>query len=35
MDGFARRPIAIIWNPRHYLSRAARDFMDYVIETVV
>ena len=34
-DDFARRPIAIMWNPQHYLSRAARDFMDYVIKTVV
>jgi len=33
-DEFARRPISIIWNPRHYLSRAAKDFRDYVIETV-
>ncbi len=35
IDDFARRPIAIIWNPQHYLSRAARDFMDHVIKTVI
>ncbi|MBQ2751746.1 MAG: LysR family transcriptional regulator [Oscillospiraceae bacterium] len=35
IDDFARRPISIIWNPQHYLSRAARDFRDYVIETIV
>ena len=35
VDDFARCPIALIWNPQHYLSRAARDFMDYVIKTVV
>ena len=33
VDDFARRPIAIFWNPRHYLSRAALDFRDYIIET--
>lgn len=33
LDGFAKRPIAIIWNPRHYLSKAALDFRDYVMET--
>lgn len=33
LDAFAKRPIAIIWNPRHYLSRAAVDFRDYVMET--
>ncbi|MBQ3252424.1 MAG: LysR family transcriptional regulator [Oscillospiraceae bacterium] len=32
-DDFAKRPIAIIWNPRHYLSKAALDFRDYVMET--
>lgn len=26
-----RRPIAIIWNPRRYLGRAARDFREYVL----
>ena len=31
VDDFARRPIAIIWNPRHYLSRAALDFRDYIL----
>ena len=29
-DSFARRQVAIIWNPRHYLSRAARDFRDFI-----
>ena len=33
VDDFAKRPIAIIWNPRHYLSKAAVDFRDYVMET--
>lgn len=33
VDDFAKRPVAIIWNPRHYLGRAARDFRDYVMET--
>lgn len=33
LDTFARRPIAIIWNPRHYLGRAALNFRDYVMET--
>lgn len=33
LDDFAKRPIAIIWNPKHYLSRAAIDFRDYVMET--
>ena len=33
LDEFAKRPIAIIWNPRHYLSKAALDFRDYVMET--
>lgn len=33
LDDFARRPIAIIWNPKHYLSKAALDFRDYVMET--
>ena len=33
LDTFARRPIAIIWNPKHYLSRAAVDFKDFVMET--
>lgn len=31
-DEVAKRPIAIIWNGRHYLSRAAEDFKNYVIE---
>jgi len=35
LDDFARRPISIIWNPKHYFSRAATDFKKYVIETVV
>lgn len=25
------RPIAIIWNPKRYMGRAARDFRDYVL----
>ena len=33
VDEFAKRPIAIIWNPRHYMGRAAIDFRDYVMET--
>jgi len=33
-DKFARRPIALIWNPNHYLSRAAMDFRDYVISSI-
>ena len=33
LDSFAKRPIAIVWNPKHYLSRAAIDFRDYVMET--
>ena len=33
LDDFAKRPIAINWNPRHYLSKAALDFRDYVMET--
>ena len=33
LDEFAKRPIAIIWNPKHYLGRAAVDFRDYVMET--
>lgn len=32
-DSFAKRPLALIWNPRHYLSKAALDFKDYVMET--
>ena len=32
IDDFAKRPIAIIWNPRHYLSKAALDFKNYVIQ---
>ena len=32
-DDFAVRPIAVIWNPRHYLSRAARDFREYALQT--
>lgn len=31
LDDFARRPVAIIWNPKHYLSRAALDFRDYLV----
>lgn len=30
-DSFAKRPLAIIWNSRHYLNRAALDFRDYVL----
>lgn len=26
-----RRPIALIWNPRRYLGKAAKDFRDYVL----
>ncbi len=33
LDDFAKRPIAIIWNPKHYLSKAAKDFRDFVMET--
>lgn len=33
LDEFAKRPIAIIWNPRHYLGRAAVDFRNFVMET--
>ncbi len=33
LDEFARRPIAIIWNPKHYLGKAAKDFRDFVLET--
>lgn len=33
-DDCAQRPIAIIWNPNHYLSRAAVDFREYVFRTV-
>lgn len=33
LDAYAKRPIAIIWNPKHYLGRAAIDFRDYVMET--
>lgn len=29
-DSIAKRQVAIIWNPRHYLSRAARDFRDFI-----
>lgn len=32
IDSFAKRPIAIIWNARHNLSQASKDFRDYVIE---
>lgn len=28
-DNAARRTIAIVWNEKHYLSRAARDFLHY------
>jgi len=31
LDDFARRPVAIVWNPRRYLSRAAVDFREYVL----
>lgn len=31
-DSFARRSISLIWNPRHYLSRAALDFRDFVMK---
>lgn len=31
-DEFARRPTAIFWNPNHYLSHAARDFLQFVID---
>ena len=33
LDDFAKRPIAIIWNPKHYLGKAAKDFRDFVMET--
>lgn len=32
-DDVSRRPIALIWNPKRYLGRAARDFRDYVMTT--
>ena len=32
-DDYAERPIAIIWNPKHYLGKAARDFRDYTLKT--
>jgi len=32
-DDYAVRPIAIIWNPKHYLGKAARDFRDYTLKT--
>lgn len=32
-DDYAERPIAIIWNPKHYLGKAARDFKDYTLKT--
>jgi hypothetical protein len=32
-DDFAVRPIAIIWNPRHSLGQAARDFLAYTLQT--
>ena len=32
-DDFAERPIAIIWNPKHYLGKVARDFRDYTLKT--
>ena len=32
-DDFAVRPIAIIWNPKHYLGKAARDFKTYTLAT--
>ena len=32
-DDFAVRPIAIIWNPKHYLGKAARDFLRYTVNT--
>jgi DNA-binding transcriptional LysR family regulator len=34
LDEFARRPIALVWNPNHYLGRAAVDFRNYVISTI-
>lgn len=30
-DDIAKRPIAIVWNPRHFLSKAAQDFKKYII----
>jgi len=30
-DEFARRPVALVWNPRRYFSRAAEDFREWVI----
>lgn len=33
LDAFAKRSIAIVWNPKHYLSRAAVDFRDFVMDT--
>ena len=33
VDDFAWRPIAIFWNPRRYLGRAAVDFRDYISKT--
>ena len=32
MDEFARRPVAIIWNPKHHFSRAALDFKKYILQ---
>lgn len=32
-DDYAVRPIGIIWNPKHYLGKAARDFRDYTLKT--
>ena len=32
-DDYAVRPIAIIWNPKHYLGKAAVDFRDYTLKT--
>ena len=34
LDEFARRPIALVWNPNHYLGRASMDFRSYVISTI-
>jgi len=31
LDDFARRPVAVVWNPRRYLSKAALDFRNYVL----
>lgn len=33
LDDFAKRPIAIIWNPKRYLGKAAVDFKAYVMKT--